>query len=69
MKYLKYFQENSEYTWYKNGSDYVLPNVSYVVSTNGIYYEAPAGIPNNEIWYTSTDGNIVEVKPDVFGLH
>ena len=67
MKYLKYFQESSEYTEFKNSSDYVLPNVSYVVAANGIYYEAPAVIPNNYIYYTSSDGNIVEVNPDVFG--
>ena len=39
MKYLKYFQEDSEYTEYKNSSDYVLPNVSYVVD-GGVYYTA-----------------------------
>lgn len=26
MKYLKYFETEAEYTAYKNGSDYVLPN-------------------------------------------
>jgi hypothetical protein len=60
MKYLKYFQEDSEYIQFKDSSDYVLPNVSYVVAANSIYYESPSGIPNNEIWYTSTDGEIVE---------
>ena len=63
MKYLKYFQESSEYTEFKNSSDYVLPNVSYVVAANDIYYEAPVVIPNNEIWYISSDGEIVTPHP------
>ena len=70
MKYLKYFQEESEYTGYKSSTSYVVPNVSYVVSTNGIYYEAPVITPNNEIWYTSTDDNIVTpYSATVFGAN
>ena len=38
MKYLKYFEEASAYEAYKNGSDYVLPNVSYVVENNVVNY-------------------------------
>lgn len=38
MKYLKYFDEASAYEAYKNGSDYVLPNVSYVVEGNTVNY-------------------------------
>lgn len=41
MKYLKYFKEASAYEAYKTGSDYVLPNVSYVVEMNGVIYEPP----------------------------
>jgi hypothetical protein len=40
MKYLKYFQEESEYTEYKSSSDYVTPNVSYVVEGNFVDYKA-----------------------------
>jgi hypothetical protein len=40
MKYLKYFQEASEYTEYKSSSDYVTPNVSYVVEGNFVDYKA-----------------------------
>lgn len=36
MKYLKYFEEVSAYEAYKSGSDYVTPNVSYVVENNGV---------------------------------
>ena len=39
MKYLKYFEEASAYEAYKNGSDYVLPNVSYVEDTKEVRYE------------------------------
>ena len=34
-----------------------LPNVSYTVNENKVYYNPIQ--PNNEIWYTSTNGNIV----------
>lgn len=58
MKYLKYFQEDSEYTEYKNSSDYVLPNVSYVVSTESIFFD-----PNlaNEIVILEYGGYYPEV--------
>lgn len=39
MKYLKYFKEASDYEAYKNGNDYVLPNVSYIEETKGVSYE------------------------------
>ena len=39
MKYLKYFEQASAYEAYKNGSDYVLPNVSYVEETKGVSYQ------------------------------
>lgn len=40
MKYLKYFQKASEYTEYKSSSDYVTPNVSYVVEGSFVDYKA-----------------------------
>ena len=40
MKHLKLFQVESEYNSYKNGSDYVLPNVSYVEETKSVWYDA-----------------------------
>ena len=47
MKYLKYFEKVSAYESYKNGSDYILPNVSYVVGTEGVYYDpfVPSVVP------------------------
>ena len=38
MKYLKKFEVASEYDAYKNGSDYVLPNVSYIVADDKVIY-------------------------------
>ena len=38
MKYLKYFEDASAYEAYKNGSDFILPNVSYVVDNNQVKF-------------------------------
>ena len=40
MKYLKYFEQASAYESYKNGSDYILPNVSYAKDNNVVYYNS-----------------------------
>lgn len=39
MKHLKLFENTKQYESYTNGSDYVLPNVSYVKETKGVRYE------------------------------
>ena len=39
MKYLKYFEQASAYEAYKNGSDFITPNVSYVEETKGVSFE------------------------------
>ena len=39
MKYLKYFEEASAYEAYKNGSDYVLPNVSFIEDVKDVSFE------------------------------
>lgn len=39
MKYLKYFKTSNEHSTYKNSSDFITPNVSYVEETNGVSYE------------------------------
>ena len=36
--YLKKFNINSEYEQYINSSDVILPNVSLIIETNGVYY-------------------------------
>ena len=58
MKYLKYFQEDSEYTEYKNSSDYVLPNVSYVVSSESVFFNPNSA---NEIVILEYGGYYPEV--------
>lgn len=59
MKYLKYFQEESEYTGYKSSTSYVVPNVSYVVSTNLTFFDSGASSTTNIILYE--DGYYPEV--------
>ena len=38
MKYLKYFETEAAYEAYKNGSEFVLPNVSFVVENTGVAF-------------------------------
>lgn len=59
MKYLKYFQEGSEYTSYKSSTSYVVPNVSYVVSTNLTFFDSGESSTTNIILYE--DGYYPEV--------
>ena len=37
-KYLKYFNEDAEYQQFKDSSEYIEPNVSYVENRNVVYY-------------------------------
>lgn len=39
MKYLKYLQTTNDFESFKNSEDYILPNVSYVVETEGVSFE------------------------------
>jgi hypothetical protein len=41
-KYLKYFEQASDYEDYKNGSDFLSPNVSYIEETKVVCYEPKA---------------------------
>ena len=38
MKYLKLFQDAAQYEQFMSGSDFILPNVSYVEGDNAIHY-------------------------------
>lgn len=38
MKYIKKFQTNADYQTFKNGSDYVTPNVSVIVEDDTIMF-------------------------------
>ena len=55
-KYLKLFNDTASYEAWKNGEDYVLPNVSYTESGDLYYnaYVAPAS-PNIVVVYNVTD--------------
>ena len=49
-----------------------LPNVSYCENENEVHYNPLILQPNNEIWYTSTDGNIIrpsEKSEYAFGVN
>ena len=78
MKYLKYFEELSAYEAYKNGSDFITPNVSYIEEIKGVSYipkvEEPTqtynmvdlGLPSGLLW---ADRNIGASSPEDFGLY
>ena len=53
MKYLKYFETEAEHASYKNGSDYVLPNVSYVEENDTVFYESEEEFTEDELLYYS----------------
>lgn len=56
-KYLKKFDTTAEYQAYITDLSVPKPNVCWCVDENSVYYNPLQ--PNNEIWYTSSDGNIV----------
>lgn len=61
MKYLKRFNNTSEYEAFKGGEDFITPNISYVEETEGLVFKPetkPVIHPSNEIWYTTTDNEI-----------
>ena len=66
MLYLKKFTGNTDYQNYITG-DPALPNASIVVDGQGnptVYYNAESPepqIPNDEIWYTTSDGQVVSL--------
>lgn len=77
MKYLKYFQTESEYTTFKESSDFVLPNVSYAVDSTNIFYNphteavisynmVDLGLPSGLKW---ADRNVGASSPEEAGLY
>lgn len=50
MKYLKYFTNESDYQTFKDSEDYVLPNVSYAVDTDKVFYSS-SNVTNDYILY------------------
>ena len=58
----------------RGGGEYITPNISYINETKGVKSEAyippPPVQASNEIWYTSSDGNIVTpYATNVFGAN
>ena len=51
MKYLKLFNYTTTYEIWKNGEDYVIPNVSYVEENDTIFYEAEEEFTEDELLY------------------
>jgi hypothetical protein len=68
MKYLKYFQQASGYEAYKNGDNYITPNVSYVVANNEVYYHALVA-RNNVITYKANSKLPETTSSFTDGLH
>ena len=58
MKYLKYFEQASAYEAYKNGSDFITPNVSYAKDNNVVYYD-PKTAFMLRAKYNATPDNLV----------
>ena len=59
MKYIKVFTQDSDYQSFASGGGVSLPNMSYCKKEKEVHYTPLILQPNNEIWYTSTNGNIV----------
>lgn len=77
MKHLHLFETQAQYESWKGGSDYVLPNVSYTVETNGVSYEpvhpmgltynmVDLGLPSGTLW---ADRNVGAESPEDYGLY
>lgn len=62
MKYIKVFTQDTDYQTFMGGGAVIKPNVSYCRKENEVHYNPLILQPNNEIWYTSTDGTIVTPK-------
>ena len=60
MKYLKYFELTSAYEAYKNGGNYILPNVSYIVETEDVAFTAPIVIPSDYEVFNVREGEFID---------
>lgn len=71
MKYLKYFQTETERSTYKSSSDFILPNVNYVVESDSVDFDPYVPpVPKNVITYYANE-KLVEITGTGFaaGLH
>lgn len=71
MKYVKLFEQHADYEAYKNGGDYITPNVSYCVDNNEVHYEKfydpyngheyiDLGLPSGTLWAKCNVGATTE---------
>lgn len=61
MKHLKLFNDTVSYEAYKNGSDYVLPNVSYIEETKGVSYDPYVDLTANYLTIEALEDNLTVV--------
>ena len=77
MKYLKYFKTEAEYNAYIQSEDFVLPNVSYTVDSDNVFYHVVVndqspyvmvdlGLPSGILW---ADRNVGAASPEDAGLY
>lgn len=74
MKHINLFNLNSEYELYKNSSEYVTPEVSFIEETNTVFYVpkqelyewVDLGLPSGILW---SAWNVGAENPEDFGLY
>lgn len=70
MKYLKYFQTETERSTYKSSSDFILPNVNYVVESDSVDFDPYVPpVPKNVITYYANEKLVETTSSLAVGLH
>lgn len=49
MKYLKLFNQHTDYETFKASQDYIEPNVSYCISEDEVHYNPVTPVPTEEV--------------------
>ena len=64
MKHIKYFEEKAIYDSYINGNEAILPNVSYTVDTNEVFYNSSSNNSTKNYMYVEAleDDTLVSFK-------
>jgi hypothetical protein len=55
-KYLKFFNEDTDYQAFKEGEEYILPNVSYAVNDNKVFFNKSDNEMDYYLSFKATDG-------------
>lgn len=78
MKHLRLFKTEAEHTLFKESEDYILPNVSYTVDINTVFYNPGSsepessyiavdlGLPSGRLW---SDRNVGASSAEDYGLY